>query len=289
MEAGHYTRRMSRISGTITIAKSSWRMLKADKELLLLPLLSIVAAVVVAATFLWPLLFRGGEGDPGLGAGDYVLFLVLYFVLSYIPIFFNVALVSAAHERLSGGDPTVRSALRGALGLAFRILPWALVAASISAILRALEERANILGKIVISLLGAAWSVITFLVLPIMVVERIGVRDAFRRSIQLFRGTWGENITAHVGFSLLGFVAALPGIASVGFAFAGEGGLPFLLLGSIWLLAVTVVFATLSGIFQTVLYHYAVDGVVPSGYFQEEVLGHAFQPRRKLNRRIIGF
>lgn len=53
-------------------------------------------------------------------------------------------------------------------------------------ILRSLEERAGFLGRIVIGLIGMAWSLITFLVLPILVLEGVGVGTAIKRSGELF-------------------------------------------------------------------------------------------------------
>ncbi len=98
------------------------------------------------------------------------------------------------------------SALRGAAARAGRLLPWAAVSATVSLLLRAIEERAGVLGKIVSGIAGMAWALVTFLVLPILVMEDIGVRDALRRSAEMFKGTWGENVAARIGFGLLGFL-----------------------------------------------------------------------------------
>ena len=107
----------------MALAKASWEVLKADKELMLLPVISTAAAVITVATFFVPLLAVDADG------ASFLVLVALYFVLAYITIFFNSALISAAHERLEGGDPTVGSALRGAASRAGRILPWALISA----------------------------------------------------------------------------------------------------------------------------------------------------------------
>jgi len=210
--------RMGRISRTLELAGSSWRVLKADKELVLLPVLSLIATVAVAVSFLWPIVSSctetiGPKSACELGGADYVIMAVAYVTLAFITIFFNAALVHAANERMDGGDPTVGSAIRGALGKVHRILPWAIVSATVSVILRSLEERAGMLGRIVIGLVGLAWSLVTFLIVPVLVIEDIGVFDAVKRSGALFKRTWGENMAAQVGFGLLGLLAALPAIA----------------------------------------------------------------------------
>lgn len=272
---------MGRISRTFELAKTSWHVLKADKELVVLPILSLLATIVVAASFLAPILMGSDPTqieDPG--TMGYVLLFVAYVALAFVTIFFNAALVHAANERMDGGDPTIGSALRGASSRVHRILPWALVSATVSIVLRAIEERAGVFGRIVSGIAGIAWSLVTFLVIPVLVVEDIGVVDAVKRSGALFKRTWGENVAAQVGFGLLGFVAALPGILVIAAAFAlGETvGFVGIAVGVLWMLAVAMVLSALNGVFQTALYRYAA-GEGGRGEFSEGELAAAFAPR----------
>ena len=173
------------------------------------------------------------------------------------------------------------SALRGAARRAGKILPWALVTATVSIILRAIEERVGFIGQIVVSIIGLAWAVVTFLVLPAIVIEGVGVRDAFRKSTGLLRNTWGENLAGQAGLGLLGFLLILPGVA-VGVLAALAGGVVMvagIAAAGVWMALVAVTMAALSGIYQTALYHYAVDGQVPSNYFDNNVMQAAFRPR----------
>lgn len=275
---------MGRIGRSIELVKASWRVLKADKELIALPVISGIASIIVAATFLIPLLSAGGLENESPSPITWVLIFVMYVVLAYITIFFNAALVSAAHERLNGGDPTIGSAIQGARSRAGKILPWAIVSATVSVILRAIEERAGFVGQIVAGLAGMAWAVVTFLVLPIIVIEGLSVGDAIKKSSNLFKRTWGENLAAQIGFGLIGLVAMLPAIALVFLGFAGGGTTAAIaiIVAVVWMILVSVVIAALSVIFQTALYHYAVDGQVPSGYFSDNVMRSAFgQSRRR--------
>ena len=268
---------MGRIANSIALAKASWQVLKADKELLLLPIISMAATAIALALFFIPIMIGGFDGT------SFLLLVAMYFVLAYITIFFNAALVSAAHERLQGGDPTVGSALRGAAQRAGRILPWALISAVVSAILKAIEERAGFVGSIVISMVGMAWSVVTFLVLPIIVIEGKGAVEAIKSSVGLFRRTWGENLGAQVGLSLVGFLASLPGAALIVLGVVSGGGAATVAaigLGALWMLVVIVVMSALSGIFQTALYHFAVDRQAPQGYFDNRIMSEAFRTKR---------
>lgn len=272
---------MNRISRTLALAKASWRVLRADRELLWLPVLSGAASVVAVLTFVSPLVLGGGAPaatDPG--PAGYVLLFTLYVVLATITIFSNTALVHAANERLDGGDPTVGSALRGATARLGRIIPWALVSATVSVVLRAIEERAGFAGRLVAGLAGVAWSLVTFLVIPVFVIEDVGVVEAVKRSGALFKRTWGENVAAQVGFGLLGFLAAMLAapLIALGAAAGGTGAVLGIGLGVLWVALVAVVISALTAVFQTALYRYAVEGEVPSE-FEPAALRAAFAPR----------
>ena len=275
---------MGRIQRTIELAKASGRVLAADKELLVLPVMSGIATLAIAATFLVPFFSMLENADTEQpGATFYVLMFVMYVVLAFVTIFFNAALVHAADERMQGGDPTIGSALRGATSRVGIILPCALVSATVSVILQALEQRAGVIGKISSAIAGLAWSLVTYLVLPILVIEGIGVVDAVKRSAEMFKRTWGENVAAQVGFGILGIFAALLAVPVIALG-AAAGGVVLavaVMVGVAWMVLVSVVLAALSVIFQTALYRYATDGVVPGGFFSEGDLSSAFAPRRR--------
>jgi hypothetical protein len=274
---------MGRFSRTLQLAGSSWRVLKADKELVLLPVLSLIATLAVAFSFLWPIVRSctdsvGLQDTCELGGTDYVILAVAYVSLAFVTIFFNAALVHAANERMEGGDPTVGSAIRGAMGRVHRILPWALVSATVSVILRTIEERAGVVGRIVAGIAGIAWSLVTFLVIPVLVMEDIGVVEAVKRSGAMFKRTWGENVIAQVGFGLLGFLLVLPAMLVIGLGFTagGSAAVAAIVAGVAWILFASLVVAALNGIFQTALYRFAAD--LPTGAFDGD-LQAAFAPK----------
>lgn len=274
---------MKRIRNSLALAGASWKVLKADKELMLLPVISGVASLIVALTFILPIFAT----DEMTGVNILVL-IVTYFILAYITIFFNAALISAANERLEGGDPTIRSALRGAARRAGKIVPWALLSAIVSAILRAIEERVGLIGKIVIAMVGMAWAVVTFLVLPIIVIEGLGAGRALKKSASLVRNTWGENLAGHIGIGLVGFVLLIPSIILVvGGLVSAENSIGGVAigLGILWGIIVMVVMAALTGIYQTALYRFAVAGHGSSADFDTGVMQSAFYTRRSRRGR----
>ena len=273
---------MGRFARSWQIFKASWRVLRSRKELAVFPLLSGLATLVVAASFLTPALFtiRDSASDRPTAA-SYLLFLGFYLVTAYVTIFFNAALISQANVALSGGDPSVAGGLRVAGANWLRILPWALLSATVSLVLRAIEERLGFLGRIVIGLIGMAWQLVTYLVLPVLVLEGIGTRDSVKRSADMFKRTWGENVLGNAGIGVISFLAFLPGVALIALGVSAGGAtlLACVVVAVLWLIVVAIASAALSGIYQTALYRYAADGAVAPAFAQAD-LGHAFPAKR---------
>ena len=137
-------------------------------------------------------------------------------------------------------------------------------------------------GRIIVSIFGLAWSLITFLVIPVLVVEGVGVREAISRSSEMFRRTWGENVLAQVGIGLIAFLLVIPGVVLI--AIGGGSGSEGMLLtmvavAMLWFILLALVMAALNGIFQTALYRYAA-GMPVGGAFDGDVLSNAFAPRK---------
>ena len=264
---------MGRISNTIALAKVSWRVLRKDRELLLIPVLSFLASIAVLALIWLPTLsaidtsaLEGEREDPG--AVLLVVGIITAMALSIITVFFNGALVAGAHERLSGGDPTVRSAVGRAFSRLPGLLPWAILTGTVGLILQAVRERAGWLGRFVVNMVGMAWKTATFLVVPAIVIDDHGAISGLKASAALLKRTWGENIAARVGFGLLGFVAIIPAMLVVGAtgALGGAALVLGILVAIPYLALVVVVLTALNAVFQTALYLYATTGSVPTGF-----------------------
>jgi hypothetical protein len=276
---------MGRISNTIALAKVSWRVLRKDRELLLIPVLSFLASIAVLALIWLPTLstidtsaVAGESDDPG--AVLLLVGIITAMALSIISVFFNGALVAGAHERLSGGDPTVRSAVGRAFSRLPGLLPWAILTGTVGLILQAARERAGWLGRFVVNMVGMAWQTATFLVVPAIVIDDHGAVSGLKASAALLKRTWGENIAARVGFGLLGFVAIIPAVLVV--VATGALGGAALVLGILvavpYLALVVVVLTALNAVFQTALYLYATTGSVPAG-FDDSNLQASFSTR----------
>jgi hypothetical protein len=261
-------------------------VLRDDKQLTLLPLFSLIATVALAAAVLLPVSFIVRDGSGNYDASRPLAWIVGFagaVALSYIVVFFNAALVYAANSRFRGETMSVGDAMRAAHERAHVLLPWAVVSATVSVVLRGLESRGGIVGRIIGGIAGLAWGLVTFLVLPVLVFEGIGPIAAVKRSAQLFKTTWGENVIANAGIGLVGMLAMLVGLVPL---------VPFLLIGGPvavigvvafvgWCIAVMLVTSALTGIFQTALYRFATGAPVPG--FDDAQLRNTFGPRRRGN------
>ncbi|NUS39436.1 MAG: hypothetical protein HOQ02_10490 [Lysobacter sp.] len=278
---------MGRFARSWALAKASLDVLKSDKELLVFPLVSAVALVLVAASFVLPAfglgLFARAGGDHGVPPAFVAWMFAFYLAQYFVMFFFNAALVGAAMMRLDGGDPTVRDGLRIAGRKWLPILGYAAIAATVGMVLRAIEERAGIIGRIVAGMIGVAWTLATFLTVPLLVARDVGPLEAVTESAALLKRTWGENLIGKGGigmvFGLLMFaVLALGGLGA--FVAASNGWMVLLVadlvLAGLAVLGLALVQAALSGIYSAALYRYATEGNAPAG-FDGVLLRDAFQ------------
>jgi len=286
---------MGRWQRSKQLASASWGVLRQDKELMVLPLISGIASLAIAATFLVPIYLSSqhkdayGTSSTSFGPLQFAGMFLMYVVLAYVTIFFRTAVLCGADERMKGGNPSVSSALAGASSHAGKILPWAIVSATVSVILRGIEERAGFVGRIVIGVIGVAWAVVTFLVLPILVFEGLGVTDAVKRSAQMLKSTWGENLIVNGGIGLFGLLLMLPAFVLIGLgAAAGTGPAIAVTVGiaAVWIIAITCWTNAMSSVFQLALYRYATDGQAPAAFAGAD-LGGAFR-QKSAARKFLG-
>ncbi|HEX2025637.1 MAG TPA: DUF6159 family protein [Actinomycetota bacterium] len=270
---------MDRISRGFRLLRASWEVLRSDKELLVLPVLSFLA-IAVATAGIGALAWAGGLGSEreSLTALDYVYLFIFYFVAYFIGIFFNAAVVGAATIRLQGGDPTVRDGLRLASSKLGKIAGWAAISATVGLILRSLEERFGFLGDLIIGLIGVVWGAITFFVVPVLLYEPVGAIEGIKRSASIFKQRWGEQMTGNVAIGLAMFLIGLPVLVIAGLV--ASVAMPVGVAIGILAIGALIAFGTaVSGVFQAALYRYATTGE-SAGAFHAADLQSSFRPRR---------
>ncbi len=285
-----------RLSRSWQLVRHSWNILIQDKELLWFPVFSAIASLFTLASFLTPVIYAVAKHGHELEAGEhyqvqpywYAVMFVFYVLTFFITYYFNVAVMHCAAMRMDGGDPTLADGFRGANKHAVKLLGWAAISATVGIILRTIEQRLGLLGRIVIALVGCAWTVVTYFAVPVLVFEQVGAGDAVRRSAELMKKSWGEAMVASVGtnvvFSYLSLLGMFPFGAGIYLAaheapLAASFGVAS--LGIFYWLFLAVVSSAIKSVFQVALYRYAATGVVPGGYSQELLAG-TFAPKRRM-------
>ncbi len=274
---------------TFELMKTSWGVLMKDRELLWFPIFSAIGVGIVIGLFFAVGTATGAierlsestasEGEQttqAIQGGDIALAVVAFFLVYFVTIFFNAALVSAALERLRGGDPNVRSGFNHALAHIHVIIGWAIITASVSLILQiAKANQRNAFGRIALEIVGGVWEFLTFFVVPILVSENVGPFGAIKRSSGLVKKTWGRQITANFGFFIVYIIAVVIAIIP---AFLLGLILPIagIVTGLITVSIAMAVVQALEGIFKAALYEYAM-GERPQE-FDLRTLQSAYRP-----------
>jgi Family of unknown function (DUF6159) len=280
---------MGTLSRSWDLLGQSFRVLKSDKELMWLPVISaifcIAATVIIFGSgmlFVWP--FGSVPHDVArqkLLYQEMAPFIFLFYIVTYsIAIYFNVALVSIASDRLAGGRATLNDGLQRAWERKWRIVEWAILAATVGILLRMLERRLNFLGRIVTSIIGFVWTLASFFVVPLLAAEDVGPVEALTRSASIFRKTWGEEVVGGFSFGLIFSLLAIPGILLpiLGARFGSTGMLTGLAIAVIYWLLLAVINSAAQGIFVAALYRYATTQQI-SGGFNAGELASAWQPK----------
>ncbi len=279
-----------RLSFGWRLAMSSLSVVWRDKTLMLFPVASGLASALLILAFvlgigpeqlaeLAQLVESSASGEPGaqIPAIYYLLAFAAYFVLFFITVYFNVALLGAARLSLAGKDTSLGDGLRVANQHLGKIAGWSLLSASIGLLLNMLESNEKI-GRIVSSVLGTAWTIISYFAVPVMIFENTAPTRAIGRSARLMKATWGENVGAQFGIGLAMFaglvlVVLLGGLGMVLLPQAGVVLLPVMLVAC----PLIILLGTAAkSVLAVGLYEFAThDG--DAGVFRAEELRAAFR------------
>lgn len=254
---------MGRISNGWSMAKTSFGVIARNKKLLLFPVISGLVLLAILASFGLIFVLSNGITNFDPGVGFYAFWAAFYFLSFFLTIFFNVALVASAMQALEGRPVSLSYGISQAAGRLRSILGWAVLSATIGLILKMLESRAGVIGQLSLGLVGAAWSIATYFVVPIITFEGLGPLQAAKRSLGLLRQSWGEAFVSNLGLGLIFLLIALPGLIPI---------LVAVYLGSVIALVVAifitvtywvfvgVLASAASGVLLASLYRYATTG-----------------------------
>lgn len=275
---------IGRLKASWVLFKETFRFFKADPEIMWIPLITSVINVLVFGLIIMVFVFVVLGGDFALSAegepSSPIELAFLFFV--YVVGAFTLALSQAGithivYVRAQGGDATLTDGLRVAFSHWKSLLVWSVITSTVGLILRAIAERSKLLGMLVVMLIGAAWSVLTYFVVPAMVIDKHSAFSSIKKSGTVFRQTWGETLVSNISIGLVFLIAhlimilSLIGLAVVAASLGASGGVILLLLMVfvLWLFITSLLQSSLNSILKTLLYLYASEGSVPQNFNRE--------------------
>jgi hypothetical protein len=205
-------------------------------------------------------------------------FALIYFTSMFAATFFNVAFYSQILRALEGQSVSITGGLLFACRRLPTILAWTLFAGVVGIVIKALEERSGLLGRIVMGLVGAAWSIACVFVIPVIITEdnTFNPFTVLKRSALILTRTWGESLIGYAGVAFGNFLILLLSLVWLGGGIAAAMALQWYwgiaVVVGVWLLAMVLwsyLINVASQIFRCVLFLYAANGTLPEPYTEE--------------------
>jgi hypothetical protein len=265
------------------LTKKSWAVIRENRYLLAFPVIGFLASLIPLAVFWVPagLLWLNDQTAAGIA-----LVVLGIFANQIVLSIASGGLVAAADSELSGGDSSIGHGIARSLARLIPLIGWALIATVVNIIVGFIRGNnqngaVDALRNIAAAGVLAMWSLITFFVVPFIMLDGQGPISAIRKSFALFKEKWGVQIFGGVRIGgVVGLVTILPGILLVilGFvaATAGSstllaGGISLIVLGILLFMIGALLLSTMRGIFSVVLFRFAKDGVVEGGFTEQEL------------------
>lgn len=280
-----YSSGEGRFARSVRMLKASWWVLRENPGLIAFPVISVVLSLLVGvfsfSTFgSWAT--HGGRAVNGARDGLLVPSLIAAYPLTFISIYFSVALAEVLGGRLDGKQTTTAQGLSAANSRIGLIAAWSLLACTVGLLLRALEQRLPLAGRIAAWLFGMAWSLATIFAVPVLAYEGLGPFETVKRSTQIFKRRWGAQIGGSIGIGAASVVVAIPLLVLLfaGFATPGGGGALLVVLAGAGLFALGAAVSAMEQIYRVFVYRSAVGMDTSGGPFSQEDLRSPFTKRR---------
>lgn len=288
-----------KLSRSWQFAKIAYGILWDFKQLVIFPIFSAAAALVVAASFLLPVWSTGtmsqftalldNDSNGPVEAGPLVwVFVFLFYLCNYFVIaFFNTALAACAMKVCAGDAPTIGFGLRIAAKRLPQILGWAVVSATVGLVLKMIENANDKVGAIIAAVLGTGWTVLTYFVVPVLAVEGVGPIKAVKQSFDTLRQMWGEAVLGNFSMGLLAFLITLPIYLALiaALVFSISAGQTILVVTCVVLLVLVAILAAAVSsaadvVFRGLLYNYATGRTIPEEV-DDQIFAAAFATSAK--------
>ncbi|MGG9960189.1 DUF6159 family protein [Ferruginibacter sp. SUN106] len=271
----------TRLSNGWKITMSSFDVLKKNKQLLIFPVLSGISMVLIMAAIIVPVLAAAGWDVDNLNIGSdnqvvpYLFTFLFYLVNYFVVVFFNMALIHCTKLYLQGEEVSVMIGIKFSMSRIGVIFSWALFAATVGTILKAIQENSGWLGKIVGGILGFVWGVTTFFVVPVIAYEQLGPIDAFKRSGQMMKEKWGESLSSTFSLGLIQFIAFILILIPCGLIAVYVNPVAGIALGLLLGFIVMTIISAAQTIFVSLVYQ-NINGNVQE-HFNQQIIDNLFE------------
>jgi len=271
------------------LSKLSFSVIKADPELLLYTFLSaiMVFATIGAASYPayeadqtegsnWAMT-EGTDSETGEATSEptnqYMAWIFLtYMIGSIVVVFWNSAIIASAHERLTGGDPSIMTGIKAAFSRIHIIILWGIITGTVGLLLRIARDAISnnqkahpavkILAYIVLWLVEVAWWIYTFFIIPMIVLEKKGIGEGLRDGRALFGKTWGENVVSGLGIGFMSIIGIVFSVI-IGFLVMSFSQIAGIII-MITMIGLTILLCnTAEVVVVAALYEYAKTGKMP--------------------------
>jgi len=264
------------------LTRQSWARFTDNRYLLAYPVVGVALGVVPFLVVV-PGVFFIANDQNWIG---WALVAIGVYLLALVNAVVQAGLTVSAAAELEGGHSSLGHGLSTAMGRLGRLARWAFVSTVVGVLIGALRgnDSGGIVAVIFRNVVAAAadvmWQLITFFVMPAMMLDDLGMIDAIKKSASTFKQRWGTQLAGGVRIGgLIGLVAILPAILALvgGVVLSTIGawavGVPLAVIGLVVLIVAGLVLTAIRGVFSVVLYRYATQGVVEGGFTEEQLAG----------------
>ncbi|MEK7161219.1 MAG: DUF6159 family protein [Patescibacteria group bacterium] len=279
--------KLGKFQASKIIVKESWAVLKQDKEIMWFPVLTTITtmfAVLIMVMLFFVFVLNGSLQTFTMPKDQqishvtmYSALFIYYLVVFFIINFFQAGLFIIVQGRFSGQDLGFKDGMNGAANNFNKIFIWSVISATVGVILRIIADKSKLIGKVVASLFGAAWNILTYFSLPSLVIGNTSIKDSFKESAAMIRKTWGETIIVNFGAGLFfALLAVLLTALFIGIVVIFPSLVVFFIVLGLFIasmIVISIISSALNSIFKLALYNYARTGQVPTGFSSEVVKG----------------
>jgi hypothetical protein len=270
---------MSRFKQGWELTKKSWALLRSHRELFRFPIYAALAAIVIVVLTVGPGFYLIEDGQPVVGG---LLVAIGLYLSSFIAVYTGVGLAATADAIFHGRDATVSDGFALARERVGAIAGWAALAALVGTLIALIQQSGSIGEAILGTLVGAAWSLISFMAVPVITFEGTGPWATLKRSASIFKERWQGQITGNVAIGgIVGLLGVLPALLLIGagaYLWASDdgsgevaAGAVLALLGVVLFVVAMLIIQAMRGVFGVALYRFAASGEVTTGFTEADL------------------